>query len=493
MLCSSFAFAEARRSPQLYAIKIVAVFCLFLTVGVFISSPEWSHSVTRLIPTHPAINPVTLHIHPQDYNPSEGDPPPETEDDVLKPAEDPPEPVKEVPKPAEELPKAVAKSHLRVLCDNTTWTEGLWLSCHSKCGTNEESICGGLNNARNRLQSCVRLAIDAGAGLVIPTMANRNEKTLKPHDGATEICASDLWSSGELAETLKEQCPQLNLRFCGNTTGLGPKISSRATRHFNSPPHTVGTFRKTVEDDLKNSSITDISASNPVRIDMWDGMFSWNYSASNELETVRKDLFKALPYNADILKLGGQIFDLINKYAPFVGIHLRGEGDWPHFFGTKEQQMGAYEVDLAILRESSSAQIHNLYVSCGDQRAIQIFREKMAPLNYTVHDKWTLLAESPDLLAKMENLTFDQKGIVEYKTLTAADYFYGVGLSSMSLLVAFARTVDEKEDYWSHFIHDNSIRIKPLDREYPISPIMKGNEKTRLYMLSGPDIMDRYP
>lgn len=52
-------------------------------------------------------------------------------------------------RPAEDLSQ---------LCESTAWVEGLWIQCHVG------NIVGGLNNARNRLQTCIRLAIDAGAG-----------------------------------------------------------------------------------------------------------------------------------------------------------------------------------------------------------------------------------------------------------------------------------------------------------------------------------------
>ncbi len=58
---------------------------------------------------------------------------------------------------------STAAGNLRQLCDRTVWIEGLWLQCHIG------NIVGGLNNARNRLQTCLRLAIDAGAtGMVLP-------------------------------------------------------------------------------------------------------------------------------------------------------------------------------------------------------------------------------------------------------------------------------------------------------------------------------------
>jgi hypothetical protein len=321
----------------------------------------------------------------------------------------------------------------------------------------------------------------------------RNETTLGPHDSSGEVCVGEFWNSRQLADNLKEQCPQLEIRFCGNVTGLGPKIGSNGTRHYNDASYTYGTFKKLVEKDLATHNITNISTSNPIRVDFWDSMFSWNYTASLEAETIRKELFKILPYNADILRLGAEIFSLIDRYAPFVGIHLRGERDWPGSYGSASQQMEHYMEDLERVRNTTTKDITNIYISCGDQKAIEGFRQKLEPLNYTVHDKWTLLADHPDLHAKMENLTFDQKGIAEYTTLTSADYFFGVGQSSMSLLIAFARTIDEESEYFTKYIYPNSMRRPPYYRDYTGSPAMKGNEKTRLLMVSGPDIMDRYP
>jgi hypothetical protein len=498
-----------------WPVRAVLLTCALLSVSLLLLLPGWTQSLTHLRPTQPKVD----LIHPGQRPPN---PKPEDHEEVEKPSNEAVEvPAVEVPaveepaveEPAVEVPAVVdlpepaqedakgptehtdttaEKSHLRNLCDNTEWTEGLWLSCHSACGPGKESVCGGLNNARNRIQSCLRLAIDAGAGLVLPTMLARSEETLGPHDGAVELCTSKLWNSMQLAENLKVECPQLNLRFCGNTTGLENKITSNGTRHYNHASHTFGTFRKTIENDLKNNSITEISADNPVRVDFFDGMFSWNYTLANELETIRKDLFKVLPYNPDILELGKEIFSLMNKYSPFVGIHFRGEGDWPPQYGTADQQMAFYSENLQILR-NSSPNVSDLYISCGDQRAIQRFRDKMEPLNYTVHDKWTLLNQSEELLTKMNNLTFDQKGIVEYETLTAADYFIGAGMSSMSLLIAFTRTVNDTKDWFTQHVLENSTRSGTLDRKYPVSPIMKGDETTQLLMLSGSDIMDRYP
>ena len=67
---------------------------------------------------------------------------------------------------SEPLPESLFPS-LRHLCDETEWTEGLWLQCHSNVGPSKTSMRGGLSNLENRMQTCVRLAIAAGAGVIV--------------------------------------------------------------------------------------------------------------------------------------------------------------------------------------------------------------------------------------------------------------------------------------------------------------------------------------
>ena len=90
-----------------------------------------------------------------------------------------------------------AQSGLTELCRQTTWTDGLWLHCHSRCGDNGGSFCGGLTNARNRFQTCVRLAIDLGAGVLIPSVTTRSEDNLG-NTNAHTVCPDHWWDGGKI-------------------------------------------------------------------------------------------------------------------------------------------------------------------------------------------------------------------------------------------------------------------------------------------------------
>lgn len=113
-------------------------------------------------------------------------------------------------------------STLDALCSQTAWRPNLAFHCSSRCGPDRTSICGGLNNARDRLQTCVRLAIDAGATtLVVPSLAARSElrvATIDPSQvpGGEEeppvVLCPDAWFSVDaLRRALAASCPRLRV------------------------------------------------------------------------------------------------------------------------------------------------------------------------------------------------------------------------------------------------------------------------------------------
>lgn len=130
---------------------------------------------------------------------------------------------------------------------------------------------------------------------------------------------------------------------------------------------------------------------------------------------------------------------------------------------------------------------------CGDHEAIDRFRNELKPLGFEVVDKSSLLQNWNDAptLAKVDKLGFDQKAIVEYEILVRSAFFLGPVMSTMSSLIAYARTLDEKEDFFEKYVFPGSWSIG-MHREYPAIE-MKGNKITKLMVVSGVDVMNYFP
>ena len=230
-----------------------------------------------------------------------------------------------------------------------------------------------------------------------------------------------------------------------------------------------------------------------------DPFLAWNYTAAAETD-VKKDLFRTLRYNDRLSELGREVSKALRlgSDGTVVGIHLRGENDWPESFGTLDTQIDLYTQALLELRNSTmdsddNPTIKDLYVSCGNPAAIRKFQAKVEPLGYTVHDKMGLLSGNTDILEEIEALKFDGRAITEYESLVSADYFIGVLTSSLSAVVAYARTVEEEGDYFDKYIHPGTTRGEFIERVFPDSPSVRGDERTKLMVLTGADVMDCFP
>ena len=298
---------------------------------------------------------------------------------------------------------------LSPLCRQTKWTEGLWLHCHNYCGPNKTSVCGGLNNARNRIQTCIRLAIDAGAGLILPSATERDEDHLVKTNGAVHVCPEVFFNTEYLQTSMHEQCPQFKLRMCDDRTGI-KHVLQTPKRHYLDAAHSNGTFRQYVEEVFERSplNLTDVSATNPAVVNFGDSFIGWDYRKSGEvsdqlslffsrhfkhskawypgtfrwiltqpilgrvelipsslqLMTLRKALFKVIKFNQDLLNLSSKIgqHPKLNNGA-YIGVHLRGEKDWPNEFGVVADQMRFYVAEIQRIQKTVSYNLKTIYVS----------------------------------------------------------------------------------------------------------------------------------
>jgi hypothetical protein len=149
-------------------------------------------------------------------------------------------------------------SYVRDLCANTTWSPGrlsprlkwsilivvlgLWLHCGAGCGNHPKAICGGLSNARGRIQTCVRLAMDAGTGLVIPSIVARGVSLTDLAGGANPTCGAETFDIDLLVKNLRTKCPQMPVRACGDWTGIDTELDM--------PYRSPATRRRSVNDSM---------------------------------------------------------------------------------------------------------------------------------------------------------------------------------------------------------------------------------------------------
>jgi GDP-fucose protein O-fucosyltransferase len=371
-----------------------------------------------------------------------------------------------------------ARSHLKTLCNKTTWIDGLWLRCDSHYRPNQDFMCGGFN-ARNRLQSCIRLAIDAGANLIIPKVATLSEASPKSTNNEA-VDPSLFWDMGYLKRSLHKQCPHLQLRYNSDTSWVEKNMQVPKYGHRDLG-FKIGEFREFTQNVFSANNITSISPSNPLVLSWGDSEPTWNYTESREDSTISKDLYRILRFNRSLLAIGDRVLSKIDRNTLLVGIHYPWEANRRDQFTTPTQVMQRYTSELLRLHSFQPKAITQVYISSTNRSATQDLRTQLEPYGFAVHDKHSLLASEPSLLAELDALSHHQRAIVDYAALVSADYFLGAAASSLAALVAYARTLHRKDRFFTDFAVPDPI-CEPVTGRSRDAPPVRGNERTWLFV-----------
>jgi hypothetical protein len=139
-------------------------------------------------------------------------------------------------------------------------------------------------------------------------VTTRSESHLKDTDGGVK-CASFFWDMKHLKSELHNYCPQLDLLQCDDRAGIETVLQA-PHRGYTDTVHQTGTFLETINKVLDQHEIVPASMlERPVIVNFADSLLGWSWSRSNELFTIRKDLYKVLYYNRKLLELSWEILD----------------------------------------------------------------------------------------------------------------------------------------------------------------------------------------
>lgn len=336
---------------------------------------------------------------------------------------------------------------LQRVCDEAQWTPGLTFVC--------DNNSGGVGNIRNFILSCIRYALDAGATqLIMPRIQKRSEQNLGNILTTTFKPFNYFFDEDHFRNSIHTYCPQMKVFDTVDEIPNAAKIMKiekffpkdlnvdldgcdvrGVNRHLD--------MYHTKFQQWLNTSRRTPTAEEPVSIRMkWATFFEWPvYRDGPEFAATFGDILR---FRKDVQELAAKTLTELVRFtgaepqwptlnSPYLGVHLRTEGDalsfWPNF---KTQSTGYLE----------QAQKHNLkhaYLACGDQREAKRFRELALNQTNPVHvaTKMTLL--KGDDLKQLKSLSWDQQALVDFLVLSKSTHFTGCSFSSFAMNIAFKR------------------------------------------------------
>lgn len=336
---------------------------------------------------------------------------------------------------------------LKRLCDESQWSPGLIFVC--------DNNSGGVGNIRNYILSCVRYAIEAGATqLIMPRIQRRSQWNLGNILTTSFQPFSYFFDEEHFHHSLQTNCPQIKIF---NTLEKVPNFAAlMKIEEF---------FPKDLNADLDGCDVRGVNrhldmyhsnfhkwlntsrrtptAEEPVSIRMkWGTFFEWPiYRDGPEFAATFGDILRI---RNDIQELAAKTVTEMSRFAggdphppildtPYLGVHLRTEGDALQFWPDFEFQSNGY------LEQAKVRELQHAYLACGDESEAKRFSAKAVNQTTPLHvaTKMTLL-QGEDLM-QLTNMSWDQQALVDFLVLTKSTHFTGCSFSSFAMNVAFKR------------------------------------------------------
>jgi hypothetical protein len=307
---------------------------------------------------------------------------------------------------------------LEQACGETVWLTNTYLNC--------TEIAGGTINVRNSVMTCIRWAIDAGMGMILPRIRRRS----KPNVWLDEYESfSYLFDAQHMKQTLQTKCPKFVV--IDDDTQL-PTIGNRLVTEFTEwKPYIRTTYRDHTEDFINQKSKPYNRQEGSTVLVEGNPLWGWHFYRE---PNVRRDILEAVQFNSKLLYLSKRI--VANLKDKFIGIHLRVEVDagWHTF-----TEVVSWFKKLIIENNHTGITI---YIATGQHQIENDFRNTFS--NTKVISKWTLAESDQDLVEELKSFTFDQLAVIDYEVLKLSEHFYGLSQSSLSYSIALDRTVDPR-------------------------------------------------
>jgi hypothetical protein len=315
---------------------------------------------------------------------------------------------------------------IKTVCSNTNWNNSVVFTCvHS---------FGGVGNVRNSILNCVRYAISAGAGLVLPELQIRDSKEI--YMVSDTLAGMDyLFDTEHFIKSLALSCTGLKIydtlqdaikshkgSHGSPSISLLPEslagwIPSSGMQH---PEQWGETFHDWLDDYLwpgtKGLKVIELERS------------FLNYPVYSDGTQFAHAFGNILKFRADARRLATQVLlnmstnfphhtsisDPIVKNA-FLGAHLRTEEDakmaWGPLSDQYTWQYATYDRQVpAYLAQAERENLSLVYVASGDSTEVSKFSADAAERGMKMVTKYDFLNE--DEKRELADLVWDQHALV---------------------------------------------------------------------------------
>lgn len=374
---------------------------------------------------------------------------------------------------------------LRKQCTHTKWLKEngngtVYLQC--------EGIYLGLTSVISQVKSCFKMAIEAGAGVILPNIPLRAANNLLAYNQGNheaERPFGEWFDQEHLVESMQDACPGLNIitpldieqgrvevqnewsidihsaRFFRERDGYfwagkpfdaffeeNLRLLREEHQTDTSPQSDRADDREGLHNQLTRSTHSGTDAADLIGMRADLELFSVINDPTGHDRVFWDDLGRTLRFRPEPRMIVDKMLQQLGEGRPFFAVHFRGEGD--NMWAPPEEQI---RVDLDALDQAWKIYKHDegvtydggakplVYLACGDEESIQTFVAAGKERGWNVTSKYALAKsmDTTDTFDMIEELPFDFQAIIDLGLLVKSYFFIGIMGSAFSYTVANLR------------------------------------------------------
>ncbi|OBT87669.1 hypothetical protein VE02_02745 [Pseudogymnoascus sp. 03VT05] len=358
---------------------------------------------------------------------------------------------------------------LKAQCARTHWRQD---EVYLQCG----GMAAGLTSIMSQVKVCLKMAFEAGTGLVLPSMPLRDSDHLQEFNFMNQdaYMTYDQWFDvAHLIDSVKRVCPQMKIVHPAQLDTPEYPVKhkwfikledAKGYRQFQSYFWTGRPFASFFEEQY--TKLTQLDTLNPhnkaaaaaaaaveggapapakkgmtvVRMSSNFLLFRVTDDPTGQDLKLWNDLGHLIRFTQPTRDLVSSLLGHLSR--PFYGVHFRVEKDT--IWSSLENQL---KVDLDALDKAwemfgtPGGEKPLVYLACGDQGQVAKFVEAGKARGWEVTHKWTLAGGDKATLDKIDALPFDFQGAVDMGFMVKSEFFLGITGSAFSSTIGNARDV----------------------------------------------------
>ncbi|KAL2069416.1 hypothetical protein VTL71DRAFT_14095 [Oculimacula yallundae] len=327
------------------------------------------------------------------------------------------------------------------MCAAQEWDDTVVFEC--------QNLIGGIGNLRQEILHCIRYAIDAGAGLILPVIKLRKDDDLSNLESGT-TSMDYLFDKDRFLSRMELACPQMRVyQDLRELESMGTVTKTELIDPKKLPHAMTSRIAYSCREHIKEIRAPPGQISLIPLENLWR-----HYPICHDPVGFADTFGNLLPLRQDVHRLAATaLYKLYSRYDvqidpsaattgrfanSFIGIHLRTANDILSYWLGYDDQAAYYLQQISASPYLTDLPV--MYIASGNATSISDFsalQEDTLVQPKHVITKHDLL--SGDNAAELAALTWDQQALVDYLILTRSGYFMGMGDSSFAWTIAINR------------------------------------------------------